>query len=426
MSGDSFYNGFATTMYKTQSQPQPRLSIIPQNTTGEYIPKLIKKQVQMPIYDENGNVVIDQKTNQPVLIIEERHELEDPNRIPSTLLTAQQREYLKKQPTSPAKLAMCKLQNKLNEDLGNFWWKRYITSAFWSNISTPINLVITLLTTLTTGQATTENLFDQATFVRISVAAMVISTINTFFRPHQQMNDNQEAMNKWRALGTVFEEIYYSNCFNDLDYEERTAKYKELQKKIHAEQLVQESNASTQNVLTDLIYLIATRSCLKRDNWIEEDNKPTTPQTKINMTNASSQVLPQLTNPQNTDSNITTNESQTLQTLDHLEKQLNDKMRENEVYRQQLDEMQKYAVNEREMIVKEINKTKHMHDLTVYNLESKIKELENANVLLKSKIEFHSFDTVDSVKSASFEIKPPTPMPLDINGKQETVIETAH
>lgn len=32
-----------------------------------------------------------------------------------------------------------KLEENLNSVIGLSWWKKYITSAFWSNISTPIN-----------------------------------------------------------------------------------------------------------------------------------------------------------------------------------------------------------------------------------------------------------------------------------------------
>ena len=39
--------------------------------------------------------------------------------------------------------------NSLNKNIGTYWWKKYITTAFWKNISTPINLSITILTALT-------------------------------------------------------------------------------------------------------------------------------------------------------------------------------------------------------------------------------------------------------------------------------------
>ena len=75
--------------------------------------------------------------------------------------------------------AMKKLEARLNKDLGFSWWKKYIAAAFWSNISTPVNLAITILTALTTGQATTSNLLSQRTYVNISIATLLLSVINT-------------------------------------------------------------------------------------------------------------------------------------------------------------------------------------------------------------------------------------------------------
>jgi hypothetical protein len=102
------------------------------------------------------------------------------------------------------------LEDRLNRVLASNWWQKYIAAAFWSNMSTPVNLTIMLLTTLTTGQAATSNLLSTESFVSISITSLILSVINTFFRPHAQMNDNLEVMRKWQSLGSRFERIYYS------------------------------------------------------------------------------------------------------------------------------------------------------------------------------------------------------------------------
>ena len=38
-----------------------------------------------------------------------------------------------------------RFEKKLNTDLGFYFWKFYISSAFWANIVTPMNLIITFL-----------------------------------------------------------------------------------------------------------------------------------------------------------------------------------------------------------------------------------------------------------------------------------------
>ena len=52
-------------------------------------------------------------------------------------------------------------ENKINYDIGYYWWKYYVYGAFWNNISTPINLAITIITALTTGQSASQNLISE-------------------------------------------------------------------------------------------------------------------------------------------------------------------------------------------------------------------------------------------------------------------------
>lgn len=43
-------------------------------------------------------------------------------------------------------LHLVSVEDNLDKLLGFYYWKRYVSAAFWSNISTPINLAITLMT----------------------------------------------------------------------------------------------------------------------------------------------------------------------------------------------------------------------------------------------------------------------------------------
>jgi len=113
------------------------------------------------------------------------------------------------------------LEHYLNQILARQWWQKYIAAAFWSNMSTPVNLTIMLLTTLTTGQATTNNLLSTESFVSVSIASLILSVINTFFRPHAQMNDNLKVMRKWQGLGLKFERVFYSKNHDKNDYERK-------------------------------------------------------------------------------------------------------------------------------------------------------------------------------------------------------------
>ena len=114
------------------------------------------------------------------------------------------------------KVKIHKIEHFLDTKIGFYWWKKYIAGAFWSNIATPINLSITLITAFTTGQAVTESLIDSKTYSYLSVAALIISTLNTFFRPHIQLKDNIDEMKKWSEFGGRFMNIY-NNTDEDLN-----------------------------------------------------------------------------------------------------------------------------------------------------------------------------------------------------------------
>ncbi len=167
---------------------------------------------------------------------------------------------------------MEKLEDKLDGEIGNMWWKVYIASAFWSNISTPINLAITLLSAVTAGQATTSNMLSQSMFVKVSVASLLISTLNTFFRPHTQYISNMDILKKVNEFGFEFENIHYSKKSDSKDYIRRYIAYKKLMIKFH--RYKNTLSPEQQNFLTDLIYYICINSCLSNDDkWLDIDKK---------------------------------------------------------------------------------------------------------------------------------------------------------
>ncbi len=166
---------------------------------------------------------------------------------------------------------MKKLQNKLNGELGDLWWNRYVGGAFWSNISTPLNLAITLLSAVTAGQATTQNMLEPSMFFKVSVASLLLSTLNTFFRPHTQLMENMTAIKTINELGARFETIYYSENSTVADFTRRYNEYKKLSQDFNKYQIAQ--TPEQQNFLTDLIYwLFKKYSCLKNSyRWLDVD-----------------------------------------------------------------------------------------------------------------------------------------------------------
>ena len=155
---------------------------------------------------------------------------------------------------------------KLNEDIGFYWWKYYTYCAFWSNISVPINLTITILTALTTGQTATGSLIDNNTSTVFGIVVLIVSIFNTFFRPTQQLNDNEEQKKKWAELGTKFELHYYDKIQSPTEQIEKQKKIEELFKEVGAMK-----RETTNNYFIDLIFMI-TKKLFIRDNitWINK------------------------------------------------------------------------------------------------------------------------------------------------------------
>jgi len=170
------------------------------------------------------------------------------------------------------KAYMTVMETKINNEIGFHFWNKYVSAAFWGYISLPLNLSITMLTALSTGQATTQNLLPQRLYVDVSIATLVISVLNTYFRPHVQMNRSLELMKSWNEMGCEFEKIYYSEAKVLEDVQRRIVDYEALFHKVN--EFKKGENLDTQNVVTDLLYLVlrSCNCCLRNSNtWLALD-----------------------------------------------------------------------------------------------------------------------------------------------------------
>lgn len=160
---------------------------------------------------------------------------------------------------------MSNLKDKLDTMIGFGWWKRYIAAAFWSNISTPINLSITLLTALTSTQILSDDVFSNAMYTRLSITALTLTTLNTFFRPHHQMTELTKSLAQWTKFGNKFEEI----LFSVQDQEQQELQFATLHREINAYRTAQAENFEMNNFLTDLFHMIARMTLLRtRERWL--------------------------------------------------------------------------------------------------------------------------------------------------------------
>ena len=153
---------------------------------------------------------------------------------------------------------------KMNKDIGYFWWKYYTYCAFWANVSVPINLTITILTALTTGQTATGSLIDNHTSTIFGIVVLIVSIFNTFFRPTQQLNENEDEKKKWAELGTKFEVLYYNCIHND----QISTNYKEAEDLFKSVGVLKRETKN--NYLIDLIFIFTKRIIGDDISWINK------------------------------------------------------------------------------------------------------------------------------------------------------------
>jgi hypothetical protein len=158
-----------------------------------------------------------------------------------------------------------RVQTKLDRFIGFNFWKRYVASAFWSNLSTPVNLCITILTALMTAKSSDNSFISDSAHMNISYAALFITTLNTFFRFHVHSTENVQAMNKWSEFGHDLEEIVYSRDDPEVQYKAS----KELLTKVY--KFKNEETSQNINFVTDIIHMCVKCTCLKKDNWMADD-----------------------------------------------------------------------------------------------------------------------------------------------------------
>ena len=157
---------------------------------------------------------------------------------------------------------------KINSDIGYYWWKRYIYSAFWSNISTPINLSIVVLTALTTGQSATDNLISKELSTILGSVTLFISIFNSYFKPHEQLMLNQDILQKWALLGEEFDNIYYDKVYTYKEKKERLNNLEKLFKSVSSLK-----RTCDNNYCIDFLYIFIRNICIRKNlNWITIKN----------------------------------------------------------------------------------------------------------------------------------------------------------
>jgi uncharacterized membrane protein len=165
---------------------------------------------------------------------------------------------------------------KINETIGYYWWKQYVYTGFWSYISTPINLSITVFTALTTGELATRDFLSTRAATVLGVIVLCLSMFNTFFRPNEQMNLNKAELKRWTEAGTKFDNIFFDKVSTDPDAisTEKLEKLERLQELFREISQLKKDNDS--NFFIDIFFNLSKKFCLnpKKLNWLPEAITP--------------------------------------------------------------------------------------------------------------------------------------------------------
>lgn len=178
------------------------------------------------------------------------------------------------------------LRNKIDSDIGYNYWKNYIVSAFWANIATPLNLTITFLTAITTAQSQNNELLPHSIYSNIAIINLIITTLITFFRPHEQYNVYAAYVKQWTELGVDLEKEFSFKASASDSKAIKLYHMKKLETKIQVYKVIQEKcvalRKSEKNIIinsaTDLIfaivyYIFMCRAYYGPKKWLDSDKK---------------------------------------------------------------------------------------------------------------------------------------------------------
>jgi len=161
------------------------------------------------------------------------------------------------------------LKEYLNSWIGFYYWETYYTTWFWTNISMPINLSLTLSTALIAAQASsTGNLLSEHDYMILSFTTMILTTVNSYFKPQIKSMDSNAVLIKWIDLGYKLDDL----AFDIKTVEDQYIEYKKLFSDVSKQASTQAGN---KNFLTSWWhYALRKWYGPESENWISSKPIP--------------------------------------------------------------------------------------------------------------------------------------------------------
>jgi hypothetical protein len=163
-----------------------------------------------------------------------------------------------------------RLKEYLNVRIGFNYNKTWHCASFWTNISTPINLSLTLLTALLAADASsTGNLISRNDYMILSFTTMILTTINSYFKPHIKSADVNDTLTKWIEQGHNLETLEFSHLELKLKYDG----YIKLLNDTNS--LIKLQASKDKNFLTDGFHAVMRwYRGVNKEKWIKNEIKP--------------------------------------------------------------------------------------------------------------------------------------------------------
>ena len=144
-----------------------------------------------------------------------------------------------------------RLKDHLSYRIGFNYNRTWHCASFWTNVSTPINLSLTLLTALLAADASsTGTLIDSHQYMILSFTTMILTTINSYFKPHIKSTDVNDTLTKWIEQGHKLETLEFA----DIELKQKYESYVELLKESNV--LIKTQASKDRNFLTDWFHAV--------------------------------------------------------------------------------------------------------------------------------------------------------------------------
>jgi hypothetical protein len=179
----------------------------------------------------------------------------------------------------------------LNIWIGFYYNQTYYCGWFWTNVATPISLTLTILTAINAAQSSTKTFIPEDVYTILSFTTMILTTLNSYFRPSVRSIDANTRLVKWIGFGHQLEQLTFDVL---VPGKEKFEKYQTLLKEMDGFVCVQA--AQERNFITDWWHsLMRWKNGDESELWLSWGQK--IDKTEDRGTNTSIEMYPLSNNP---------------------------------------------------------------------------------------------------------------------------------